>query len=382
MLEQIWNSNVVYIVMLAIFGIGVVTKLIVSVSLHGLVKSAQDMSKSNHRFMRLVRAKFEHACMVNNKVENIPVFVDKHIREYQLLGIRLQGWRRLERAWAILAGVLSIATVAFVYYYMQLPEAAFRYAAIGGGSAVILMGIFVLSDEKYKIETLATYMVDYLQNTCAHRYAKAVVRNRKMTTVSTREENYGGVGEDPTVIQPEQEKLGREKVGREKVGLDKFEAEKFKADEFEVEKFEAMKQGVEKFEEEKREVERLEVQRVEAERLEAQKLGAEKLEKERLEAEKRKAERLETERLEAQRVEAEKLEMERLEAEKLEAKRLEEQKLEESRRAEEERRNKPEAKMIDKIIKENPWINEIEGKKTEDVPNKVVIREILQEFLA
>ncbi len=362
MLEQIWNSNVVYIVMLAIFGIGVVTKLIVSVSLHGLVKSAQDMSKSNHRFMRLVRAKFEHACMVNNKVENIPVFVDKHIREYQLLGIRLQGWRRLERAWAILAGGVSIATVVFVYYYLQLPEAAFRYAAIGGGSAVILVGIFVLSDEKYKIETLATYMVDYLQNTCAHRYAKAVVRNRKMTAVSSSEERYGGVGEDPTVILPEQDKLGQDKLEVVKLGVEKFEEEKLEA--------------------QRAETQRSEKEKLEADRQEAQRVQAEKLEAEERKAEERKAERIEAEKLKAQKLETEKLVAQRLEAEKLEAKRLEEQKLEVSRRAEEEKRNKPEAKMIDKIIKENPWINEIEGKKTEDVPNKVMIREILQEFLA
>ena len=38
---------------------------------------------------------------------------------------------------------------------------------------VLLFLICQATDEKYKVEMLHVYMVDYLQNVCAHRYQKA-----------------------------------------------------------------------------------------------------------------------------------------------------------------------------------------------------------------
>lgn len=55
------------------------------------------MSKSTHPFMRLVRAKFEHACMVSEKVENVDVFVDKYLYDYKVMGIKLHSIRRMEK---------------------------------------------------------------------------------------------------------------------------------------------------------------------------------------------------------------------------------------------------------------------------------------------
>ena len=38
---------------------------------------------------------------------------------------------------------------------------------------ILLFLIWQATDEKYKVEMLHVYMVDYLQNVCAHRYQKA-----------------------------------------------------------------------------------------------------------------------------------------------------------------------------------------------------------------
>lgn len=56
------------------------------------------MSKSNHPLMRLVRAKFEHACMISDTVENVGVFVDKYLYEYKVCGYdftRCAGWKKI-----------------------------------------------------------------------------------------------------------------------------------------------------------------------------------------------------------------------------------------------------------------------------------------------
>ena len=63
------------------------------------------MDKSAHPLIRLVRAKYEHACMLNDKVQNVGVFVDKYLYEYKVLGMKPHtggdGWRMLTAGCAV-----------------------------------------------------------------------------------------------------------------------------------------------------------------------------------------------------------------------------------------------------------------------------------------
>ena len=82
MLETMLEGQVLLVVMGTLAAVGVISKCIVNVTLKRLVRAAGNMNKSNHPFMRLVRAKFEHASMVSDKVENVNVFVDKYPVSY------------------------------------------------------------------------------------------------------------------------------------------------------------------------------------------------------------------------------------------------------------------------------------------------------------
>ncbi len=172
MLESILESNVIYYVMVGAAIGGIVSKAIVSVSLRRLVKAASNMSKSNHGFVKLVRAKFEHACMVNEKVENIGVFVDKYIAEYQVCGMRLYSWQRLEKTIAIFVAILAGVALGVNYYYAIESDAMIRNGIIGTVLTVLLVGVYQLVDEKHRLNALRMYMVDYLENVCARKIAK------------------------------------------------------------------------------------------------------------------------------------------------------------------------------------------------------------------
>mgnify|MGYP007055182123 CR=1 FL=1 len=65
----------------------------------------------------------------------------------------------------------TAGTVA-VYYLYGLEEQVFQYAAWTGIGAVILCMVHILSDENYYQQMAENYMIDYLENVCAHRYAK------------------------------------------------------------------------------------------------------------------------------------------------------------------------------------------------------------------
>ena len=92
MLEVMMEGRVPYVLMGILTVIGIWSKIVVHVSLKRLVGAAGSMNKSNHPLMRLVKAKFEHACMVSDTVENVGVFVDKYLYEYRVFGS--EGWKR------------------------------------------------------------------------------------------------------------------------------------------------------------------------------------------------------------------------------------------------------------------------------------------------
>lgn len=100
MLEMLLDKKLLFVLMGILTGLGVVDKCIVSMTMKRMVEAAGSMSKSNHPLMRLVRAKFEHACMISDTVENVGVFVDKYLYEYKSVDYdftRCADWRRYVR---------------------------------------------------------------------------------------------------------------------------------------------------------------------------------------------------------------------------------------------------------------------------------------------
>lgn len=96
MLTTILNYQIIFFLIGAAGAVGIISKAVSQVMLKKLVRAAGNMNKSNHSLIRLVRAKFEHACMVSDKVENVGAFVDKYMYEYKVWGIKLHTWRQLE----------------------------------------------------------------------------------------------------------------------------------------------------------------------------------------------------------------------------------------------------------------------------------------------
>lgn len=173
MLEMILEKNHWFVLMGAAAVVGVVSKGVVSISLKRLTKAAENMGKSTHPLMRLVRAKYEHTCMVSERVQNVEVFVEKYIYEYKIAGIRLHGWRRLERAGAWGCAAVGLLAAGAEYTLRGgMNDQVLRDAAFGTAAGILLFLMRIAMDESYRLKVIRTYMVDYLDNFCAHKYEK------------------------------------------------------------------------------------------------------------------------------------------------------------------------------------------------------------------
>ena len=172
MLELMLDRHVIYVLMGMSTFAGVVSKVVVGRTLRRLVAAAESMGKSNHPLMRLVRAKFEHTCMISEKVENVGVFVDKYLYEYRVGGVRLHAWRRLQMAGAGLCLILGGVGAIISYRIKGATEQTAMIGGTGVALALIVFLVHMLTDEEYRLEAVRNYMVDYLENIYQHRYEK------------------------------------------------------------------------------------------------------------------------------------------------------------------------------------------------------------------
>lgn len=163
----------IFYYMIGLVGVlGIFSKILVHVTLKKLVKAASDMSKSEHLFMKLVRQKFEHACMVSDKVQNVGAFVDKYMYEYRVAKLRLHSWRQMEKTTIWLCLLAGTAGAALEFVNRGMNEMVLRYGALGAAVAIFLFLLHIAEDENYQLEATKTYMVDFLENVYARRYEK------------------------------------------------------------------------------------------------------------------------------------------------------------------------------------------------------------------
>ena len=217
MLEMLLDKKLLFVLMGMLTGLGVADKCIVSMTMKRMVESAGSMSKSNHPLMRLVRAKFEHACMISDTVENVGVFVDKYLYEYKVCGLRLHSLRRLEKMCSGLLIVTGLAGAGLTYRVYGMGDEVLRTGAAGCGLGILVWLFHLTTDENYCMEMAKNYMVDYLENVCLRKYEKM---NQKERTVHVNREN--GLTE---------EDIPKDKIQKDEIQKDEIQKGEIQKDE-------------------------------------------------------------------------------------------------------------------------------------------------------
>ncbi len=152
-------------VMGVILVIAVLAKMISYVTVRRMAKAASEIQKSNHRFMKLVKAKFEHASMVSDRVKNVEAFVEKYLYEYRILGMRLCALRGfpVKAMWII--GIVGVSLGALSDQRERLLQFTLIYIA------ALLLLHFLLEEER-RLSAAKNYIIEYLENVCVRRYEK------------------------------------------------------------------------------------------------------------------------------------------------------------------------------------------------------------------
>lgn len=205
MLTAILNYQLLFIAIGIVGAMGIISKAVSQITLKRLVKAASNMSKSSHSLIRLIRAKYEHACMVSDRVENVQAFVEKYIYEYHTFGMKLHTWRALEVKTIWGCAVLGGMGAGISYYVDGMQSQVLQYGVMGAIGAIMMFIVHMATDENYRMNAVQVYMVDYLENVCAHRYMKTY-----QDMEHSREENNGDTTEQQEkelILPPKEENI-------------------------------------------------------------------------------------------------------------------------------------------------------------------------------
>lgn len=164
--------EIMFYAMGILLGISLLAKLISTITVRKMVKEAAEIQKSNHKLMKLVKAKFEHASLVSDRVQNVEAFVDKYIYEYKVMGIKLNTWRGIPKKMFFVILILGVFTVCEGIRTKGITETTVGYIQWTSIFILLLALVQFVSGENVRLQAARNYMVEYLENVCIHRYAK------------------------------------------------------------------------------------------------------------------------------------------------------------------------------------------------------------------
>lgn len=216
MLETIVKQEIIFYAMGIFMILGIFAKLVSHFTVRKMVKAAREIQKSNHRLMKLIKAKFEHASMISDRVQNVEAFVDKYIYEYKVFGVRLVGWCSFPRKVLWVIGILGVFAIFESYRMDGVNDLMLQYVQWTGVFVMFLFLLEFVAEEQTRLNAAKNYMVEYLENVCIHRYAKlnhaAETSEEDSETASESEPEEETAIPEPAEILQEEEKRNEQQM--------------------------------------------------------------------------------------------------------------------------------------------------------------------------
>ena len=206
MLETIVKHGIIFYAMGIMLAVGVFAKGISHFTIAKMAKAASEIQNSNHKLMKLVKAKFEHATMVSDKVQNVDVFVKKYIYEHRVLGRRLEEWRNLQKRMVLLLAAVGVLGIIMSLRATGASEYTFQHFCWTGIFTMLMFVVHISSDEETRLEAAKNYMVDYLENVCLRRLEKTNQVSAAKTETGEEKELFEQPEKDFSRDREEQER--------------------------------------------------------------------------------------------------------------------------------------------------------------------------------
>lgn len=170
MLTYLEDGYGIYLI-IAICGIGVLSKLVANIIYSSLVKQSENMVSAKDKCLKQLRLKFENTYKMNMDIRNVQVFIEKNLSKYRFCGLSLKRWDNINRQNAVFCLLLGL--VFTFYSYWSQGDTDIVLLQLATGIIMCVFGIFfeTIADTATKQEVLLVNLRDYFENTLIYRAA-------------------------------------------------------------------------------------------------------------------------------------------------------------------------------------------------------------------
>lgn len=164
MLYQWYEMGLLTYLLLALTGIGVLSKLVLGRAMNGWLRSTEQMGKTGKKWLQNMKQEYAECCSSYGKVNNVDIFVDKHLGNCRYFGIRLSTWKKIGGQVILLAVGLIVFTIAVGFVYKQdAMRIMFEFFV---GSWMILINLVVdnLTNMEEKETQLRVNLMEFFEN--------------------------------------------------------------------------------------------------------------------------------------------------------------------------------------------------------------------------
>lgn len=143
---------------------GIIVKFILQMKYTMLVKASDNMGTSKNRLTQTMKLKFESCYKLKIGVNNVDIFVDKHVYRHKFCGLFLSTWENIGGQVLILSLLIgSISSILGLIYECGRQQilSTFSVGIIVGGMLIFFDGLVNIPGKK---ELIRINMKDYLEN--------------------------------------------------------------------------------------------------------------------------------------------------------------------------------------------------------------------------
>lgn len=166
------HRNYIIAILVSLF-LSIICQITLGVIYHKLIWETEHMSSTANKSLQQLKLKFSGCRKINEKVSNIPVFVDKYISRIKIGGLPLSLLKHLSGQLMLLAVLIAGIGACMGIVNNESFISIAPFYAISFLGLYCYFAVSSLVDIPGKIKILHINLVDYLENHLANRLEQA-----------------------------------------------------------------------------------------------------------------------------------------------------------------------------------------------------------------
>lgn len=173
--------KVLWILMLAAFVLGMLSKIIV-----GSIYGNMTKENTNNPLIKQIRLKYDNCKKLDISINNVNVFVEKSIENYRFCGFSLNGLNNISKEMAYICFALGIINAII---FREDFSAVIFGLGIALLSSIAIKLLEQIVDTENQKRTVIVELVDYLDNSTVHRESMKDMAVKRFSREASNEFN-------------------------------------------------------------------------------------------------------------------------------------------------------------------------------------------------